>query len=136
MVGGYGAVKLAGWDFQPLRKIGKNKIRRFDEKVICINGATIKEDGVKVRGKKAGCMPIGQDSGSAFFLGGKIRGVFASSKEEWKGELTIVKEGCAVNLSNPEVKVFIEDTLHSKPVATKQENKEEFRSSETGKGEQ
>jgi hypothetical protein len=110
-VGGYGAITLRGWKFQPTRRIGTTNIKRISQELICTTGATVEADGVTVR-NSSNCLPVGQDSGSPLIQNGKIRGIFVDSTEIWKTDgSTTITESCSMNLRNPPIKEFIEEVL-------------------------
>ncbi|NJM10026.1 MAG: hypothetical protein HC883_03825 [Bdellovibrionaceae bacterium] len=80
MVGGYGVTQLHGrwWIPQPKRHMGPNYVSRVDGDIIYVGGGIVEDDGKTVRNSR-NCMPSGQDSGSALFQEGKVRGILFRS---------------------------------------------------------
>jgi len=109
-VGGYGVTKLNSFTPQMDRHMGKNKIASFDTEKICLKKVTISDDGKKVLDGD-GCEPAGMDSGSAFLMNNKIRGVFNSGTEKWLADGTTLNQGCGVNIRYPSTKAFIESVI-------------------------
>jgi hypothetical protein len=124
IVGGYGVRNISSSVSQPSRYMGENKITEFNDQKICLGPIKVGKDGQKIL-SGSGCLPVGQDSGSAFIQNGKIRGVHNSAEETWLDNgVTLVERSCATNLRNPSVRSFIEDTLNqTTPSATNPKDK-------------
>jgi Trypsin len=106
-VGGFGVSTLNGYKTDGQRRMGTNEIGKITPEHICLKKALVPPSDKKIP-KSLGCIPSSQDSGSAFIVDGRIVGVYTHSDQVWHDDGSTGVENCAVNLSNPVIRTFVE----------------------------
>ena len=116
-VGGFGASTLNGYKTDGQRRMGTNEVGRVTEENICLKKVLVPPSDKKVP-KSLGCIPSNQDSGSPFIVDGRIVGVYGRSDQVWHDDGSTEVENCAVNLSNPVIRHFVESFGAEAPSST------------------
>ncbi|NBY20447.1 hypothetical protein EBQ74_09450 [bacterium] len=106
-VGGFGVSTLNGYKADGQRRMGTNEVGKVTVENICLKKALVPTPEKKMP-KHLGCIPSGQDSGSPFIVDGRVVGVYTHSDQIWHDDGSTGVENCAVNLSNPSIRNFVE----------------------------
>ncbi|NBX76894.1 MAG: hypothetical protein EBQ92_10105 [Proteobacteria bacterium] len=119
-VGGFGVSTLNGYKTDGQRRMGTNEVGKVTPENICLKKALVPPSDKKMP-KGLGCIPSGQDSGSPFIVDGRIVGVYGRSYQVWHDDGSTEVETCAVNLSNPVIRNFVESFGAVAPSSTHSE---------------
>ena len=119
-VGGFGVSTLNGYKTDGQRRMGTNEVGKVTAENICLKKALVPPSDKKMP-KNLGCIPSSQDSGSPFIVEGRIVGVYTHSDQVWHDDGSTGVEDCAVNLSNPVVRNFVESFGAVAPSSTHRE---------------
>jgi len=113
-VGGFGVSTLNGYKTDGQRRMGTNEVGKVTAENICLKKVLVPPSDKKIP-KNLGCIPSSQDSGSPFIVDGRIAGVYTHSEQVWHDDGSTGVENCAVNLSNPIIRNFVESFGASSP---------------------